>query len=214
MTPGIRGQGFDPRTFTRAGAARPGAYSLPPEEDGKTRKSSYHRLNFGARTEEENLLNTTYDRGLGEGGNATFDVGEKLNSTFNKTSEMMTDNHHNELNATYDRNTSLSGDTGLNSTFTRNGQGVGGGGGHNATFERGGTNATFNRGEIPPGGVLNATFEKDGGAINGGGAVNGGGASHRKMSEDRLSSASSRYNKTFDMAYPDILSKALIIVCT
>ena len=124
------------------------------------------------------------------------------------------DNHHNELNATYDRNTSLSGDTGLNSTFTRNGQGVGGGGGHNATFERGGTNATFNRGEIPPGGVLNATFEKDGGAINGGGAVNGGGASHRKMSEDRLSSASSRYNKTFDMAYPDILSKALIIVCT
>lgn len=178
----IRGQGFDPRTFTRPSATRAGAYSLPPEEaEAKIRKSSYHRLNFGAKTEEENFLNTTYDRD-NDGKNATFDMGDKLNSTFNKTSDIITDNHCNELNATYERNTSVTQD-GLNSTFTRNGRG-GGGGAHNATFERGGNNATFNRGEIQPG-LLNATFEKDGGSVN-------GGANHRKMSEDRLSSASSR----------------------
>lgn len=176
-----RGQGYDPRTFTRPSASRAGAYSLPPEEaEAKIRKSSYHRLNFGAKTEEENFLNTTYDRET-EGNNATFDMGDKLNSTFNKTSEIITDNHCNELNATYDRNTSVAQD-GLNSTFTRNGRG--GAGALNATFERGGNNATFNRGEIQPG-FLNATFEKDGGSVN-------GGANHRKMSEDRLSSASSR----------------------
>ena len=176
----IRGQGYDPRTFTRPSASRAGAYSLPPEEaEAKIRKSSYHRLNFGAKTEEESFLNTTYDRET-EGNNATFDMGDKLNSTFNKTSDIITDNHCNELNATYDRNTSVTQD-GLNSTFTRNGRG---GAALNATFERGGNNATFNRGEIQPG-FLNATFEKDGGIVN-------GGANHRKMSEDRLSSASSR----------------------
>ena len=178
----IRGQAYDTRTFTRPSVTRTGAgaYSLPPEEaEAKIRKSSYHRLNFGAKTEEENFLNTTYDRET-EGNNATFDMGDKFSSTFNKTSDIITDNHCNELNATYDRNSSVAQD-GLNSTFTRNGKG---GGSHNATFERGGNNATFNRGETQPG-FLNTTFEKDGGAVN-------GGANHRKMSEDRLSSASSR----------------------
>ena len=68
-----RGHGFDPRTFTRSSAARAGAYSIPPEEEeGKTRKTSYHRLNFGAKTEDGNDLNTTYERGKEAGGNSTF----------------------------------------------------------------------------------------------------------------------------------------------
>ena len=158
-----RGQNFDPRTFTRSPAHRGGgggAYSLPPEDDvEKVRKSSYHRLNFGAKSKEENLLNTTYD--TEDFGNNTYTSSDKLNSTFNKTSEIITDNNiqcNNQLNSTYDRNISLIKD-GLNSTFTRSGE--------------------------KPSGILNATFEKDG-------PVNGLVANHRKMSEDRLSSASSR----------------------
>jgi len=185
-----RGQAFDPRTFTRSSGGRAGAYSLPPEDDeGKVRKSSYHRLNFGAKTEDENILNSTYDRSCG--GNDTYSASDKLNSTFNKTSDILTDNQLNELNTTYDRNDSVIND-GLNSTFTRNG----GGGGtannatfdraNNATFERG-NNATFDRGSSQST-LLNATFEKDGPPP---GHNDNGSANHRKMSEDRLSSASS-----------------------
>jgi len=177
-----RGQAFDPRTFTRSSGSRGGAYSLPPEDDeGKVRKSSYHRLNFGAKTEEENILNSTYDRS--SGGNDTYTAGDKLNSTFNKTSDILTDNQLNELNTTYDRNDSVINE-GLNSTFTRNG---GGGTVNNATFERG-NNATFDRTGPSQSTLLNATFEKDGPPP---GQGSNGSANHRKMSEDRLSSASS-----------------------
>ena len=163
-----RGQNFDPRTFTRTSAVKAGAYSLPPaDEETKPRKSSYHRLNFGAKPEEENFLNTTYDRD--NAGNNTYTTSDQLNSTFNKTSDRLMDNHTNGLNSTYDRIDATK--DGLNSTFTRNGV-------NNATFDR--VTAQSEAG-------LNTTFEKD--APPGSNGTN----HHRKMSEDRLSSASSRY---------------------
>ena len=169
--PPVRGSQFDPRTFTRGqagagGRSGVGAYSLPPDDDEpKVRKPSYHRLNFGAKSQEENILNTTYEKE--EGGNLTFD---KANTTVSRTSDNLTDNLY-DLNTTYDRNMSSNKDA-LNSTFTRNG-----------TPSNQGCNTTFNRSSAEPG-TLNATFEKEG-------PVNGS-ANHRKMSEDRISSASSR----------------------
>ena len=161
--PAVRGSQFDPRTFTRQAGKSAAAYSLPPEEDQhKTRKPSYHRLNFGARNVEENILNTTFEKAEG------------ANTTFNKTSDILTDNQ-NALNTTFDRNISLNKDA-LSSTFTRN-----------SPSSNQVTNSTFNLSSADPGsgsGTLNATFEKEG-------TVNGS-ANHRKMSEDRMSSASSR----------------------
>ena len=163
-----RGQNFDPRTFTRTSAVKAGAYSLPPaDEEIKPRKSSYHRLNFGAKPEEENFLNTTYDRD--SAGNNTYTASDQLNSTFNKTSDRLMDNQPNGLNSTYDRIDSAK--EGLNSTFTRNGV----------------NNATFDRVTAQTETVLNTTFEKDAAPSS------NGSNNHRKMSEDRLSSASSRY---------------------
>ena len=110
------------------------------------------------------MLNTTYEKE--EGGNQTFD---KANTPLSRTSDNLTDNLY-ELNATYDRNMSPNKDA-LNSTFTRNG-----------TPSNQGCNTTFNRSSDPA--TFNATFEKEG-------PVNGCG-NQRKMSEDRISSASSR----------------------
>lgn len=166
-----RGSQFDPRTFTRSQArSGAGAYSLPPEDDEpKVRKPSYHRLNFGARSEEENILNTTYEKE--EEGDLSGAPEDKANGTFNKTFDNLTDNQ-NALNTTFDRNTSPNKDA-LNSTFTRNG-----------TLPSHVTNSTFNRTSTDSSsGMLNATFEKEG-------SVNGS-ANPRKMSEDRMSSASS-----------------------
>ena len=193
-----RGHGFDPRTFTRSSAARAGAYSIPPEdEEGKARKTSYHRLNFGAKTDDGNVLNTTYERGKEAGGNSTFTTSDKMDGTFNKTSDMLTDNQCNELNSTYDRNVLIK--DGLNSTFTRNGSD-----GNNVTFERGGNNATFNRGDIQNA-ALNSTFDKEAGGH--------GSANHRKMSEDRLSSASSRYQLSVDLfLFPELSSAVFVFL--
>ena len=165
-----RGSQFDPRTFTRP-HAKSGAYSLPPEDDEpKVRKPSYHRLNFGARSEEENILNTTYEKE--EEGDLSRAPDDKANGTFNKTFDNLTDNQ-NALNTTFDRNTSSNKDA-LNSTFTRNG-----------TLPGQVTDSVFNRSSTDSSsGMLNATFEKEG-------RVNGS-ANPRKMSEDRMSSASSR----------------------
>ena len=167
-----RGSQFDPRTFTRtqAGKTGVGAYSLPPEDDEpKVRKPSYHRLNFGAKNSEENILNYTHEKE--DGGNLTFTPIDKANTTFNKTSDNLTDNQ-NALNLTFDRNMSPSKDA-LNSTFTRNGTPLN----QNSTFSR-------TSGDPSTSGTLNATFEKEGTVT--------GSANHRKMSEDRMSSASSR----------------------
>jgi hypothetical protein len=167
-----RGQQFDPRTFTRPPGAKAGAYSLPPEEDGThIRKSSYHRLNFGTRTGDSNPLNTTFDQlEISDvGADLTYsNAGEKINSTFNKTSEIsLTNSHCDEdknavLNSTFDR---VGLKEGLNSTFTR--------GASMQAF-----NSTFNR-TNPESSMMNTTFEKD------------PPGEQRKMSEDRLSSASS-----------------------
>jgi len=170
----LRGSQFDPRTFTRTQTGKSGsAYSLPPEDDEpKIRKPSYHRLNFGAKNMEENILNNTY--GKEEGGNLTFTSLDKANTTFNKTSDNLTE-HQNALNSTFDRNMSPNKDA-LNSTFTRNG-----------TPSSQVNNSTFNRSSTEPAsgtcGTLNATFEKE--------VTVNGSANHRKMSEDRMSSASS-----------------------
>lgn len=164
--PPVRGSQFDPRTFTRGqagGKSGVGAYSLPPDDDEpKVRKPSYHRLNFGAKNQEENILNTTFEKE--EGGNLTFD---KANTTFSRTSDNLTDNHH-DFNTTFDKNMSTNKDA-LNSTFTRNG----------TPPSNQGCNTTFNMSSAEAG-ILNATFE---------GPVNGS-ANPRKMSEDRISSAS------------------------
>lgn len=166
-----RGQQFDPRTFTRPPGAKAGAYSLPPEDDDvRIRKSSYHRLNFGTRTGDNNPLNTTFDQlEISDvGADLTYsDSGEKINSTFNKTSEISLTNSQcdvekNVLNSTFDK---VGLKEGLNSTFTR--------GASMQAF-----NSTFNR-TNPESTVMNTTFEKD------------PPGDHRKMSEDRLSSTSS-----------------------
>jgi len=166
-----RGQQFDPRTFTRPPGAKAGAYSLPPEEDdARIRKSSYHRLNFGTRTGDNNPLNTTFDQlEISDvGPDLTFsNTGEKINSTFDKTSEISLINSHcdedkNVLSSTFDK---VGLKEGLNSTFTR--------GASMQAF-----NSTFNR-TNPESAVMNTTFEKD------------PPGEQRKMSEDRLSSTSS-----------------------
>jgi len=166
-----RGQQFDPRTFTRPPGAKAGAYSLPPEdEDLRVRKSSYHRLNFGSRNGDNDQLNSTFDQlEISDvGADLTYsNSGEKINSTFNKTSEVSLTNHHcdedkNVLNSTFDK---VGSKEGLNSTFTR--------GASMQAF-----NSTFNR-TNPESAVMNTTFEKE------------TPGEHRKMSEDRLSSTSS-----------------------
>ena len=136
---------------------------MPPEDDDvRIRKSSYHRLNFGIRTGDNNPLETTFDH------LEISDVGEKINSTINKTSEISLTNSHcdvekNVLNSTFDK---VGLKEGLNSTFPR--------GASMQAF-----NSTFNR-TNPESAVMNTTFEKD------------PPGEHRKMSEDRLSSTSSR----------------------
>ena len=199
----LRGQSnFDPRTFTRAAGARAaGAYSLAPDDETRPRKTSYHRLNFGSTTEEESGANSTFDK---EPGNNTFTAsGDHFNGTFdkvdeggsqNKASDVMTDNRG--LNSTFDTKDSVKK---MNSTFERdsdqlNSTFTGPPGGGNSTFTSppGGGNSTFTQISDDPGsGLLNriTTFEKELVVMNGGSVVN----THRKMSEDRLSSASSRY---------------------
>jgi len=166
-----RGQQFDPRTFTRPPGSKAGAYSLPPEEDDvRIRKSSYHRLNFGARTGDSNPLNSTFDQLEISDVGPNFgrsNAGEQINSTFNKTSEISLSNSHcdeekNVLSSTVEKGGL---NDGLNSTFTR--------GASMQAF-----NSTFNR-TNPESNVLNTTFEKE------------APSEQRKMSEDRLSSASS-----------------------
>merc|ERR1719232_2122116 len=167
-----RGQQFDPRTFTRPPGAKAGAYSLPPEdEDTHVRKTSYHRLNFGTRAGDDNPLNTTFDQleisDVGPDLTYSNITGEKINSMFNRTSEVNLTNSHcdedkNVLNSTFDK---IGLKEGLNSTFTR--------GASMQAF-----NSTFNR-TNPESAVINTTFEKD------------TPGEQRKMSEDRLSSASS-----------------------
>jgi len=167
-----RGQQFDPRTFTRPPGAKAGAYSLPPEdEDTHIRKTSYHRLNFGTRAGDDNPLNTTFDQleisDVGPDLTYSNITGEKINSTFNRTSEVNLTNSHcdedkNVLNSTFDK---IGLKESLNSTFTR--------GASMQAF-----NSTFNR-TNPESAVINTTFEKE------------TPGEQRKMSEDRLSSASS-----------------------
>ena len=145
---------------------------MPPEdEDLRVRKSSYHRLNFGSRNGDNDQLNSTFDQlEISDvGADLTYsNSGEKINSTFNKTSEVSLTNHHcdedkNVLNSTFDK---VGSKEGLNSTFTR--------GASMQAF-----NSTFNR-TNPESAVMNTTFEKE------------TPGEHRKMSEDRLSSTSSR----------------------
>ena len=117
-------------------------------------------------------MNTTFDQleisDVGPDLTYSNITGEKINSTFNRTSEVNLTNSHcdedkNVLNSTFDK---IGLKESLNSTFTR--------GASMQAF-----NSTFNR-TNPESAVINTTFEKE------------TPGEQRKMSEDRLSSASSR----------------------
>jgi len=199
-TPRAPGQ-FDSSTFRR-GSAGPrnasAAYSIPDLDGTGTpqRKTSYHRLAFGARTGSQGPP-TPHDDDDDDGPELGLDQLEisdvgaelnKVNSTFEKKSEHggtsrtnltynNCDDQSNLLNGTFDKVS-----TPLNSTFNR-------GSTLNSTFSKpAGINTTFEK--------VNSTFEK-------------GPNDQRKMSEDRLSSSSSASNRLSRESSQDLLVEDL-----
>ena len=135
----------DSRTFTRGSTGpRAAAYSLAPEDGTPLRKTSYHRLAFGARNsprqeeEEEIGLDQLEISDIGgelKGVNTTFDKvkhSESKNLTFNNC-----DDESNVLNGTFDKVS-----TPVNSTFNR-------GSALNSTFSKPGLNTTFEKLPLP-----------------------------------------------------------------
>jgi len=135
----------DSRTFTRGSTGpRAPAYSLAPEDATPLRKTSYHRLAFGARNsprqEEEEEIGLDQLEISDIGGelkvvNTTFDKvkpSESKNLTFNNC-----DDESNVLNGTFDKVS-----TPVNSTFNR-------GSALNSTFSKPGLNTTFEKLPLP-----------------------------------------------------------------
>jgi len=191
-TPASRPPGqFDSSTFRR-GSAGPrnasAAYSIPDLDGTGTpqRKTSYHRLAFGARTGSQGPQ-TPQDGDDDDGPELGLDQLEisdvgpelnKVNSTFEKRGSSRT-------NLTYDNCDEPSNL--LNGTFDKVSTPL------NSTFNRGSTlNSTFSK---PAG--MNTTFEKQ------------GPNDQRKMSEDRLSSSSSASNRLSRESSQDLLVEDL-----
>jgi len=199
-TPSARPGGhFDSSTFRR-GSAGPrnasAAYSIPDLDGSMTpqRKTSYHRLAFGARTGSQGPPTPNDDDDDDEVGLDQLEISEvepkmnKVNSTFEKKSGTSRtnltydncDDQSNLLNGTFDKVPSPP----LNSTFNR-------GTALNSTFSK-------------PAGTINTTFEKVNSTFE---KVDR--HDQRKMSEDRLSSSSSTSNRLSRESSQDLLVEDL-----
>jgi len=194
-TPRAPGQ-FDSSTFRR-GSGGPrnasAAYSIPDLDGSGTpqRKTSYHRLAFGARTGSQGPPTPQDDDEddddgpeLGLDQLEISDVGPELSSKVNSTFDKNGEGGTSRTNLTYnncDEQSNL-----LNGTFDKVSTPL------NSTFNRGTTlNSTFSK---PAG--MNTTFEK-------------GPNDQRKMSEDRLSSSSSASNRLSRESSQDLLVEDL-----